>query len=325
MLQHVNKVLIAKTAPVSYTDVNGLADGDIALFDENKVIVTSATEAASATALYIGVCVGKEDVYDQKGTKSTKSVINYSMPIQKGSKPSMVFTKFVAKAEDEVVIIATNVTPEVGHRYVLRIVYNDIHEAPGQFTHTYEVIAKTTNVADLITSFKNKINSHKQARVVATSDTTVLTLTAKEIPYNQGITLNAGYCQVSMDVFMWKTIPSGLLSNVMYPISNLTITKTQGTPGHGNAYIVRDRENWNLGYEGIQYRANAIYPYIAPEFRSDLSAEYDTLTLEWDNLYLSNDNQYIKTTPLSVEIYVNKDKISNSIFETALKEFVAKA
>ena len=202
---------------------------------------------------------------------------------------------------------------------------NDIHEAPGQFTHTYEVIAKTTNATDLITSFKNKINSHKQARVVATSAAAVLTLTAKEIPYNQGITLDAGYCQVSMDVFMWKTIPSGLLSNVMYPISNLTIAKTQGTPGRGNAYIVRDRENWNLGYEGIQYRANAIYPYIAPEFRSDLSAEYDTLTLEWDNLYLSNDNQYIKTTPLSAEIYVNKDEISGSAFETALKAFVAKA
>ena len=325
MLQKVNKVLIAKTAPTSYTTVEALVDGDIALFNENKVIVKSATEAEAATALYIGVCVGKEDVYDQKGTKSTKSVINYSMPIQKGSKPSMVFTKFVDKAEDKVVITATNVTPEVGHRYVLRIVYNDIHEAPGQFTHTYEVIAKTTNATDLITSFKNKINNHKQARVVATSAAAVLTLTAKEIPYNQGITLDAGYCQVSMDVFMWKTIPSGLLSNVMYPISNLTIAKTQGTPGRGNAYIVRDRENWNLGYEGIQYRANAIYPYIAPEFRSDLSAEYDTLTLEWDNLYLSNDNQYIKTTPLSAEIYVNKDKISGSAFETALKAFVAKA
>jgi len=71
MLQHVNKVLIAKTAPASYTTVDALVDGDIALFNENKVIVKSATEAEAATALYIGVCVGKEDVYDQEGTKST--------------------------------------------------------------------------------------------------------------------------------------------------------------------------------------------------------------------------------------------------------------
>ena len=325
MLQHVNTVLIAKTAPTSFSNVDSLADGAIALFDENKKLLTTAANAAAANAIYVGVCQGTEDVYNEEGTKTTKAVIKYSMPIQKGSCPSMVVTPFVAKAEDKIVITATNVTPEIGHRYVLRLVYNDIHEAPGQFTHTYEVIAKTTNATDLITSFKNKINSHKQARVVATSAAAVLTLTAKEIPYNQGITLDAGYCQVSMDVFMWKTIPSGLLSNVMYPISNLTIAKTQGTPGRGNAYIVRDRENWNLGYEGIQYRANAIYPYIAPEFRSDLSAEYDTLTLEWDNLYLSNDNQYIKTTPLSAEIYVNKDEISGSAFETALKAFVAKA
>lgn len=66
MLQHVNKVLIAKTAPASYTTVDALVDGDIALFNENKVIVKSASEAEAATALYIGVCVGKEDVYNQR-------------------------------------------------------------------------------------------------------------------------------------------------------------------------------------------------------------------------------------------------------------------
>lgn len=322
MLQHVNTVLIGTEAPASYTTADLLTEGQIALFDQNRAIVKDATEAEAATALYIGVCVGKEDVYDQEGTKSTKSVINYSMPIQKGSKPSMVFTEFVAKAEDKVVITATNVTPEVGHRYVLRIVYNDIHEAPGQFTHTYEVIAKTTNATDLITSFKNKINSHKQARVVATSAAAILTLTAKEIPYNQGITLDAGYCQVSMDVFMWKTIPSGLLSNVMYPIANLTIDKTQGTPGKGNPKIVRDRENAALGYRGITHRANGIYPYIAPELKADLSATYDTLSIEWDNKYLSDDNQYIKTTPLACELYVNAGKLDESAFMTALKAFV---
>ena len=59
MLNKVNKVLIAKTAPSSYTTVDALVDGDIALFNENKVIVNSATELAAATALYIGVCVCK--------------------------------------------------------------------------------------------------------------------------------------------------------------------------------------------------------------------------------------------------------------------------
>lgn len=326
MLQKVNTVLIAKTAPVSFSTAEALADGAIALFDENKKILTSAALAAAAKSIYVGVCEGKEDVYDQKGAKSIKSVIRFSMPIQKGSNPTLVVTSFVAKAEDSIVITATKVAPEVGHRYVLRLVYNDIYEAPGQFTHTYEVIAKTTAPNDLVDAFVKKINKHKEARVTASASAAVLTLTAKEIPYNEGITLDHGYTQVSVEAFMWTTIPSGLLSNVMYPISNLIIAKTQGTPGKGNAYIVRDREVAAMGYRGITHRANGIYPYIAPEFRSDLSAEYDTITMEWDNKYLSDDNQYIKTTPLAVEMYIVKDQIkTNKLFVNMLKSFISGA
>lgn len=326
MLQKVNTVLIAKTAPASFSNVDSLADGAIALFDENKKLLTTAANAAAAKSIYVGVCEGKEDVYDQKGAKSTKSVIRFSMPIQKGSNPTLVVTPFVTKAEDKIVITATNVAPEVGHRYVLRLVYNDIYEAPGQFTHTYEVIAKTTAPKDLIDAFVKKINKHKEARVTASASAAVLTLTAKEIPYNEGITLDHGYTQVSVEAFMGTTIPSGLLSNVMYPISNLTIAKTQGTPGKGNAYIVRDREDAAMGYRGITHRANGIYPYIAPEFRSDLSAEYDTITMEWDNKYLSDDNQYIKTTPLAVEMYIVKDQIkTNKLFVNMIKSFISGA
>lgn len=317
MLQHVNTVLIGTGAPVSYTTADALTEGQIALFDQNRAIVKDAVGAKAASSLYIGVCEGKEDVYNETGTKSTKSVIRFSMPIMKGSKPHMVFSKYVAAAEDKIVITATKVTPEVGHRYVLRLVYNDIYEAPGQFTHTYEVIAKSTSATDLITAFKNKINKHKEARVVATSDAAVLTLKAKEMPY-----LDSNYSQVSVEAFMWKTIPSGLLSNVMYPIAELTIAKTQGTPGKGNPKIVRDRENAALGYRGITHRANGIYPYIAPELKADLSATYDTLSIEWDNKYLSDDNQYIKTTPLACELYVNAGKLNDSVFMTALKAFV---
>lgn len=312
MLQKVNTVLIAKTAPASFSTADVLADGAIALFDENKKILTSTALAAAAKSIYVGVCEG--------------SVIRFSMPIQKGSNPTLVVTPFVAKAEDKIVITATNVAPEVGHRYVLRLVYNDIYEAPGQFTHTYEVIAKTTAPKDLVDAFVKKINKHKEARVTASASAAVLTLTAKEIPYNEGITLDHGYTQVSVEAFMWTTIPSGLLSNVMYPISNLTIAKTQGTPGKGNAYIVRDREDAAMGYRGITHRANGIYPYIAPEFRSDLSAEYDTITMEWDNKYLSDDNQYIKTTPLAVEMYIVKDQIkTNKLFVNMIKSFISGA
>lgn len=325
MLQHVNTVLIGTDAPASYTTVDALTNGQIALFDAERKLIKNTGEAEVASEIYIGVCEGKETVYAENGAASEKSIIRFSMPIKRGSKPTLVFSPYVPTAEDKIVITATDVTPEIGHRFVLRLVYNDIYEAPGQFTHTYEVIAKSTNPVDLITSFKNKINKHKEARVVATSSDAELTLNAKEMPYDEGIMLDSNYSQVSVEAFMWKTIPSGLLSNSMYPIANLTIAKTQGTPGKGNPKIVRDRENAALGYRGITHRANGIYPHIAPELKADLNATYDTLVMEWDNKYLSNDNQYIKTTPLACELYVNAGELNSSVFMNALTAFAAKA
>ena len=322
MITSVHTVLIGKECPASYTTVDALNAGEVALFDQNKAILKTAAEAAKASSLYVGVAGEKINVTMPNGNVAQKANIEFSNEIQKSSKPSAVIGQHVEPTQDKVVITLTDATIVAGHRYVLRVLYKDIEANSFQFTHTYEVIAKSTNATDLITAFKNKINKHKEARVVATSDAAVLTLNAKEMPYNEGIMLDSNYSQVSVEAFMWKTIPSGLLSNVMYPIANLTIAKTQGTPGKGNPKIVRDRENAALGYRGITHRANGIYPYIAPELKADLSATYDTLSIEWDNKYLSDDNQYIKTTPLACELYVNAGELDDSAFMTALKAFV---
>ena len=42
MLNHVNTVLIGKTVPSSYTTVDALVEGDVALFDGNHNLITSA-------------------------------------------------------------------------------------------------------------------------------------------------------------------------------------------------------------------------------------------------------------------------------------------
>lgn len=323
MMNHVNTVLIGTEAPASYTTVDALTNGQIALFDQDMKLITAKAGAEAAKALYIGVCEGSETVYNEAGTATSKAIIRYSMPIMKGSHPHMVFSEYTAKAEDKIVLTFTNVTVEAGHRYVLRLVSHDLYEAPGQFAQNYEVIAKSTSAEDIVAELKNKINKDPNSRVVATSAAAVLTLEAKEIPYNEGIMLDTNYSQVSIDAFVWKTIPSGILSNVAYSVNNLTIAKTQGTPGKGNPKIVRDRENAALGYRGITHRANGIYPYIAPELRTDLTATYDSLVIEHDNMYLSDDNQYIKTTPIACELYVESGEISGSVFETNLKAFLA--
>ena len=284
MLNHVNTVLIGTNCPASYTNEAALAKGDVALFDENKKLLTSANAAEAAKAVYIGVAADTYQVADNTGALVTKREIKFSTPIQKGSKPTMVYSDYVAPSEDVIEIAFSGSTIEVGHRFVLRLVYGDIYEAPGQFTHTYEVIATSTSTADLAAAFMAKINKHVSRRVDASIDGTLSTLklTAKVKDDNEGKESINLYSQVSVDAFVWKTIPNGLLSNVMYPVAGLSITKTQGTPGKGNAKIVRDREQAALGYKGITFRTH--WPVIKPELNVNLSATYDTMVIEnWNN------------------------------------------
>jgi len=67
MIQHVDTVLIGKQAPASYT-VDALAVGDVALFDENKALITTADAAAKASSLYVGVAMNKINVTMPDGT-----------------------------------------------------------------------------------------------------------------------------------------------------------------------------------------------------------------------------------------------------------------
>ncbi|NCB80329.1 MAG: hypothetical protein EOM41_10420, partial [Bacilli bacterium] len=147
MLNHVNTVLIGTNCPASYTNEAALAKGDVALFDENKKLLTSANAAEAAKAIHIGVAADTYQVADNTGALVTKREIKFSAPIQKGSKPTMVYSDYVAPTEDVIEIAFSGSTIEVGHRFVLRLVYGDLYEAPGQFTHTYEVIATSTSTA----------------------------------------------------------------------------------------------------------------------------------------------------------------------------------
>lgn len=329
MLNHVNTVLIGSNCPASYTNADALSAGDVALFDENKKILTSDGAAALASAIYIGVCKGSEAVTNNTGSLVTKKIIAYSNKVEKGSSPRMEFNDYVAAAEDIISFNLASVVPVVGYRYVVRVIYNDIYEHPGQFTHTYEVIAKTTTPADLVTAFKAKINKHTNRRVNATNVVaTTLVITAMTKTDNEGLDSLNYYSQVSMEATMYAQDTTSLLLNQPKAIPSLTITKTQGTPGNGNAKIIRDRENAALGYKGIINRM--YWPVIKPTLSVDLAATYDELVIENDNHYLSNDNQYTKNTPIATELYVNAGEIITnaetpveSLFKTMLDAFLA--
>lgn len=321
MLQSVHSVLIGKTCPASYTTADALAAGDVALFNENKALIKTAAEAATASSLYVGVAGSKINVTMPDGSVAQKANIDFSNEIKKNSKPSAVIGEYVAPVEEKIVITLTDATIAAGNRYVLRIVYKDMYEAAWQFTHTYEVYAESTTAADLAAAIVKKINAHKNRRVQATVSSAVITLTAMPKDDNEGVDSLNEYSVVTMEASLYETIPGALLANQPKAVAGATIAKTVGNPGKGYWKQVRDAEVRNMGYKGHVF--TGAYPSVEQTRKVVEGAEYDYAIIENDNLYLSNDNQYIKTTPLTTEVYC--PSLVDSIVDKGIRSFISGA
>lgn len=321
MITRVDSVMIGKKCPASYTTVDALNVGEVALFDENRALIKDQDDALKASTIYVGVCTGDMTVTIPNDPSSTKKVVEYSNAIQKASKPSYVMGDYKAPVAEKIEIDLTNAKPVIGHRYVLRIVYKDLYEAPGQFTHTYETVATSEVANDLCNALLKKINKHANRRVTATFANHKLTLTAMPKDDNEGVYSLNEYSVVSMEASLYVTIPGALLSNVPEAVAGVTIKKTAGHPGKGFWKQVRDMEVRMLGYKGHVF--TDAYPIIEPKRFVTEGATYDYFTIENDNLYLSPDNQYIKTTPLTTEVYVeHAEENKTSVFAKALDSFI---
>ena len=288
MFTKPSQVLIG--TEVKIADWKTLTAGQITVVDEN---FKAATAPANAKSLYIGVCTGE----DENGNK----IIKWSDRIQKASKPAYAVNAAEDPVAAKIEIDLSGVTPTIGHRYVLRVLYKDMNIANFQFTHTYEHVATTETAADLGEALLAKINKHANRRVNATFASNKLTLTAKDKNYDNSVTSLDEYSIVSMDASLYVTIPGALLSNQPEKVIGAVITKTEGKPGKGFWKQVRDTELRAMGYKGQVY--TGAYPSIEQERMVEKGAKYNNINIENDNLYLSPDNQYVKTTPVMTEIY----------------------
>lgn len=318
MITSVHTVLIGKECPASYTTVDALNAGEVALFDQNKAILKTAAEAAKASSLYVGVAGEKINVTMPDGNVAQKANIEFSNEIQKSSKPSAVIGQHVEPTQDKVVVTLTNATIVAGHRYVLRVLYKDIEANNFQFTHTYEVYAESNEAQKLAEAFVKKINAHKNRRIQAENTAAVLTLTAMVKNDNEGVYSLNEYSVVDMEVSLYHTIPGALLANQPEAVSGATIAKTPGNPGKGFWKQVRDAEVRYMGYKGHVF--TGAYPEVEQARKVVEGTLYDYAVIENDNLYLSNDNQYIKTTPLTTEVYC--PSMVNSIVDKGIQSFI---
>ncbi|MBR5794877.1 MAG: hypothetical protein IKY26_01895 [Erysipelotrichaceae bacterium] len=296
MFTKPSQVIIGKK--VNIADINSLAVGDITVVDE---AMKAASTPAEASALYIGVCTGKQEITLPNGTVSEVSIMKWSDRIQKASKPSYATANFEAPVNAKIEINIADAELVVGHRYVLRILYKDMNIANFQFTHTYEHVATTESADELGNELLKKINKHANRRVNATFEGGKLILVAKDKNYDDAVDSLDEYSIVSMDASLYVTEPGALLSNHPEKVAGAVITKTEGKPGKGFWKQVRDTELRAMGYKGQVY--TGAYPSIEQDRMVTKGAQYNYVTIENDNLYLSPDNQYIKTTPVMTEVY----------------------
>lgn len=308
MVTFVSKVFVSNgnnsalaTAPAS------IKKGQFIVYD---VDAAKYTIDADTKRFKIGMGSGKS-VKDHKGVSHPE--IKWSNIIQADDIRSINVLAYKADTEEAVKIDFTKINAAVlkllavgGKRIIVRLTFKDLPTRFRKWTESYEYVTLpgdtaatiSKNIADLI----NK--QWKRARVVATDAAGVITLTA--IPYDDDDsvdTLNvANKVRFNANVYYTDPAAEGWESlNKHYP-TGVTIEKTPGTQYAASAKLVRDREAWSMGYDGILNRGEGTWPIIKPAMETKLDGQYNAINIEFENAYRAADD-IVRKTKQNVEIY----------------------
>ena len=313
MMTRVNKLLIGKdinrTAAVvdgaSFsTLVRNIADGEIVVLDKNKIVLAAGSTVADTDIIYI--CQGTASTYtytEPDGDVITARRIKISDPIEAGKVRLYNGKSYAAKSEQVTVLTNAALVPVAGTTYLVRIVYKDMFEHPGQFTQTYRYVAAAgDDNDDVFAGLRTAINSHKGSRVVATinAGADTLTLTGKPIPERTSSLNNIDeFDQVRFDVAVNRVTASGDWATW----AGVTIATTEASAGSGTWEQVRDMEKASNAYLGVTDTTS--FPVTKPDFSTATAETYDLIVIEHDKSYLSPDNQYVKQAPLTTIIAID--------------------
>lgn len=245
---------------------------------------------------------------------------------------------------------------QAGKRIIVRLTFKDMPHRFRKWTESYEYMTKDGDTkAKIVSGIANMINKEwKRARVqaivgsvntteasnngafveggstkyfhtdsnfgTATATTgTVLQIIA--LPYDDDDavdTLNVAN-KVRFNVNIYWTDPSadGWESKNKHFPEGAKMIKVPGKAYPASAKLVRDREAWAMGYQGILNRGEGTWPVIKPDMETQLDKEYNALTLEFENMYRAADDIQRKTKQV-VEIY----SIKTAALQAILNAFV---
>lgn len=345
MITYVNTVLVgtgaelAATAPVAQTEKNTPntdAGKFIVMSMDNVDDPYSTTNTAKAKKFRIGFITGKNTAVRTKdGDVKYTPVIKWTNPIKREDITSIVKQAHFDSTPDTVTIDFRNVNTAVmtefakgERRIIVRLTFKDMPTRYRKWTESYEYVTKPEDTAATIAqAIKKQINvQYKRARVYATVETEgVVTLKAMDYDDdNVNDSLNwANKVRFSVNAYYTDPTAPAFASKNKYSITGLKIEKTPGKWCTTDAKLVRDREAQAMGYQGILNRGEGTWPVIKPDMVTDITKNYDGLTIMFENHYHAADDQ-IRRTKECVEIYDIHESSKIDDILTAIGEKVTK-
>lgn len=343
MITYVNTVLVGTGAGVCAAKPTAPTDKNTPSTDAGKFIMMNMDGVAESN-LYtvdtntkkfrIGFITSKNVAHRTKdGDVTYIPVIKWSNTIKRDDIISMVKQTHFNNSEDTVTIDFSKVDSAVmtefkkgERRIVIRITFKDMPTRYRKWTESYEYITKPEDTADTIAeAIKKQINvQYKRARVYATAAAGVVTLKAMEYDDdNVNDSLNwANKVRFSVNAYYTDPTAPAFASKNKYSITGLEIKKIPGKWCTTDAKLVRDREAQAMGYQGILNRGEGTWPVIKPDMVTDITKNYDGITIMFENHYHAADDQ-IRRTKECVEIYGVTGSKDLEAIETALGNITA--
>ena len=343
MITYVNTVLVGTGAGVCAAKPTAPTDKNTPSTDAGKFIMMNMDGVAESN-LYtvdtntkkfrIGFITRNNVAHRTKdGDVTYVPVIKWSNTIKRDDIISMVKQTHFNNSEDTVTIDFSKVDSAIisefakgERRIVIRITFKDMPTRYRKWTESYEYITKPGDTADTIAeAIKKQINvQYKRARVYATAAAGVVTL--KAMAYdddNMNDSLNwANKVRFSVNAYYTDPTAPAFASKNKYSITGLAIKKIPGKWCTTDAKLVRDREAQAMGYQGILNRGEGTWPIIKPDMVTDITKNYDGITIMFENHYHAADDQ-IRRTKECVEIYGVTGSNDLEAIETALGNITA--
>lgn len=321
--------------------------------ESDKIYDVTKDNAKDIQTIKVGIVTKKNIVLRKHdGSVEYTPIVKWSNEIKAADIKSFSVLNYEDDTEDKVTIDLSGLTDFLsgdavnakfdGVRFIVRLTYKDMPHRYRKWTESYEIMLKTGDTKESIANkIANMINKEwKRARVsVVVGNVTYnndgsfssfaeaadgKAVKIEALPYDDDDSVDslnwANKVRFNVNVYWTDPAADGWASkNKNFP-TGVKISKEPGKQYPASAKLVRDRESWAMGYQGILNRGEGTWPIIKPEMETSLDNHYDAITLEFENMYRAADDIQRKTKQ-NLEVYCTTGKLAN--LQAILAAFVS--